>query len=447
MDLILSQKLGLTQAMQTSMRLLQMNNLQLRNYIGDMMTSNPVVELEYPEIDYRPGPFDRQFQASRVKEPSDGDEPVSKEDLMKDKASTPSALTDLFLQSAAMDLPEQEQQLMEYLIRSLDESGFLKETPESIAQLHGVSVDCVQHCIHLLQTMDPAGVGAADLKECLQLQLQRTSPEDTLAFAIVESHLEQLAKLQYSAIAKALQVTKAQVMESCEHIRTLSPRPLNGFSSETVTPYVIPDFYIVEEHGQLRCLMNDYFLPKITVDPSYWEFIRNKTLSAEDSAYIEKNYEQANEITKFLSYRKSTMQRVVEYILSIQKAFFLEGPGHRVAMSNRDIADALELHESTVSRAVNGKFFECKWGVFPLKSLFMHTLKTNESVAGNYDQILHKLEQLIASELPGQAYSDQQLSELLGEENFPIARRTVAKYRQQLGIPSASKRKQTSANR
>lgn len=447
MDLILSQKLGLTQAMQTSMRLLQMNNLQLRNYIGDMMTSNPVVELEYPEIDYRPGPFDRQFQASRVKEPSDGDEPVSKEDLMKDKASTPSALTDLFLQSAAMDLPEQEQQLMEYLIRSLDESGFLKETPESIAQLHGVSVDCVQHCIHLLQTMDPAGVGAADLKECLQLQLQRTSPEDTLAFAIVESHLEQLAKLQYSAIAKALQVTKAQVMESCEHIRTLSPRPLNGFSSETVTPYVIPDFYIVEEHGQLRCLMNDYFLPKITVDPSYWEFIRNKTLSAEDSAYIEKNYEQANEITKFLSYRKSTMQRVVEYILSIQKAFFLEGPGHRVAMSNRDIADALELHESTVSRAVNGKFFECKWGVFPLKSLFMHTLKTNESVAGNYDQILHKLEQLIASELPGQAYSDQQLSELLGEENFPIARRTVAKYRQQLGIPPASKRKQTSANR
>ena len=447
MDLILSQKLGLTQAMQTSMRLLQMNNLQLRNYIGEMMTSNPVVELEYPEIDYRPGPFDRQFRSSRVKDPADGDEPVSKEDLMKDKASTPSALTDLFLQSAAMDLPEQEQQLMEYLIRSLDESGFLKEAPESIAQLHGVSVELVQHCIRLLQTMEPAGIGAADLKECLQLQLQRTSPEDTLASAIVESHLEQLAKLQYSAIAKALQVTKAQVIESCEHIRTLSPRPLNGFSSETVTPYVIPDFYIVEEEGQLRCLMNDYYLPKITVDPSYWEFIRNKTLSAEDSTYIEKNYEQANEITKFLAYRKSTMQRVVEYILSIQKAFFLQGPGHRVAMSNRDIADALELHESTISRAVNGKFFECKWGVFPLKSLFMHTLKTSESVAGNYDQILHKLEQLIASELPGQAYSDQQLSELLGEDNFPIARRTVAKYRQQLGIPSASKRKQANAQR
>lgn len=433
--------------MQTSMRLLQMNNLQLRNYIGDLMTSNPVVELEYPEIDYRPSPFDRQFHATRVKDPGDGEESVSKEDLMKDKASTPSALTDLFLQSAAMDLPEPEQQLMEYLIRSLDESGFLEETPESIAALHGISVDLVKRCISLLQTMEPAGIGAADLKECLQLQLQRTAPDDILASAIVESHLEQLAKLQYSAIAKTLQVTKAQVMESCEHIRALSPRPLNGFSSESVTPYVIPDFYIIEEEGNLRCLMNDYYLPKITIDPSYWEFIRNKTLSAEDSAYIEKHYEQANEITKFLSYRKSTMQRVVEYILTIQKAFFLEGPGHRVAMSNRDIADALELHESTVSRAVSGKFFECKWGVFPLKSLFMHTLKTSESVAGNYDQILHKLEQLIASELPGQAYSDQQLSDLLGEENFPIARRTVAKYRQQLGIPPAGKRRQNNAQR
>ncbi len=442
MDLILSQKLGLTQAMQTSMRLLQMNNLQLRNYIGDLMTSNPVVELEYPEIDYRPGPFDRQFLASRSKNPTDNSEPVSKEELMKDKASNPSALTDLFLQSAAMNLSEPEQHLMEYLICSLDENGFLKESPESIARLRGTTVEEVQRCIQRLQSMDPAGIGAADLKQCLQIQLERFAPEDTIALAIVDSHLEQLAKLQYSAIAKVLQVPKARVVEACECIRTLSPRPLNGSSSETVTQYIIPDFYIVEEQGQLRCLMNDYYLPKITVDPSYWELIRNKTLSKEDSTYIEKNYEQANEITKFLTYRKSTMQRVVEYILTVQTAFFHEGPGHRVAMSNRDIAEALELHESTVSRAVNGKFFECKWGVFPLKSLFMHSLRTNETVAGNYDQILHKLEQLIAGEFPGQAYSDQQLSELLGEEGFPIARRTVAKYRQQLGIPPAGKRKQ-----
>ncbi len=440
MDLELSQRQGLTLAMQTSMRLLQLNNLQLRSYIGELMTSNAVVELEYPEIEYRPSPFDRQG-AMRAKKQTDGSETDSKESLMEDKADGEAALHDLFLQSAAMKLPAPYQRILKYLIQSLDENGFFTESATDAARALRVPPGDVEKCIGLLQSMEPAGVGAAGLRDCLRLQLLRTEPRDTTALRIVAEHLEQMARQQYGAIAKALKIPKAQVIQSCERIRRLNPKPLNGLGGEVFTQYIIPDFYVMEDGGQLRCVMNDYFLPKIKIDPAYYELIRSKALSPADSEYIQKNYRQANEIVKFLSYRKSTLQRVVEYILIVQADFFHSGPGHRAAMGNREIAEALSLHESTVSRAVSGKFFECKWGVFPLKSLFVHSAGGQpQADAAGFDQILHKLQQLIASESPGAAHSDQQLAALLSEDGIRIARRTVAKYRQMLGIPTAGQR-------
>lgn len=443
MELELSQKQGLTLAMQTSMRVLQLNNLQLRNYIGDVMTSNAVVELEYPEIDYRPGPFDGAGQFERVKKQNDGED-VSKEQLMADKAESSSVLHDLFLQSAVMKPSATQQRIMNFLIQSLDENGFLSESAESAAHALHVPVDAVKTCIARLQSMEPAGVGAADLRDCLRLQLLRIAPQDTIAQQIVSSYLEQMAKQQYSAIAKALHVPKNEVIASCERIRTLNPKPLNGLGGEVMTQYILPDFYILEDNGQLRCVMNDYYLPKIKIDPSYWDAIRNKTISPADSEYIRKNYKQANDLLQFLSYRESTLQRVVEYIMTVQREFFLYGPGHRAAMGNREIAQALSLHESTISRAVNGKFFECKWGVFPLKSLFVHSAHYEQGepgdTSGGVDHILNRLKALIASETPGAAFSDQHLVDLLKAEGISIARRTVAKYRQSLGIPTASQR-------
>lgn len=438
MKLELTPKQGLTLAMQTSMHLLQLNNLQLRNYLGELMTSNAVVELEFPDIEYRPSPFDRQ--GARPRTNNDERDAPSKEQLMEDRETDASALGDLFLQSAALKLPGYQQRILNYLIHSLDENGFLSESPQVTSQILGVPFQDVQRCIGLLQGMEPAGIGAADLRDCLRIQLLRATPQqDKLALQIVEHHLEAMAKQQYGAIAKALGVSKAQVLHSCERIRSLNPKPLNGLGGEVMTQYILPDFYVIEEDGQLRCIMNDYFLPKIKIDSSYADLLRSKTLSESDNDYIQKNYRQANDVVKFLSYRKATLQRVVEYILVVQADFFLYGPGHRVVMGNREIAQALSLHESTVSRAVSGKFFECKWGVFPLKSLFMHSAGADPE-SGNFDQILRRIRELIESEPPGSAYSDQHLAELLHNEDIQIARRTVAKYRGILGIPPANQR-------
>ena len=280
--------------MQTSMRLLQLNNLQLRDYLGELMTSNAVVELEFPAIDYRPSPFERRGNAAPQEGPA-----VSKEQLMEDKAAGASALHDLFLQSAALKLSRPLQRIMNYLINALDENGLLHESAACIAQVLGAPEASVRQCISLLQGMEPAGVGASDLKECLQLQLIRQPPADPTALRIVADWLPEMAKGQYGAIARALGVPRAQVMHSCERIRSLNPKPLNGQGSEPVTPYIIPDFYIIEDGGALRCIMNDYYLPKIRIDPSYHDLIRSKQLSAADSAYIQNNYKQAGEVIRF----------------------------------------------------------------------------------------------------------------------------------------------------
>lgn len=442
MDLELCQRQGITLAMQTSMRILQLNNLQLRNYLGDLMTRNAVIELEYPDIDCRPSPFDRYGKGTSNRM-QDTTSTMSKDQLIENQAEYISARQDLLLQCAGLHLSRSLQQILEYLIDSLDENGFLHESAQIIADDTGVSLDTVTRCITLLQRMEPAGVGARDLKECLRIQLLRIAPNQRLALQIIDNHLPELARQQYSNIAKSLDASKTQVMQACDLIRRLNPKPLNGLGGEAQTSYIIPDFYILEDAGTLRLVMNDYYLPQIKVDPTYRELLHNKQLSPEDCVYIQKNYREANEVIKFLDYRKATLQRVVEYIIQAQEAFFLYGPGHRKTTTNREIAQALSLHESTISRTVSEKYFECKWGVFSLKSLFGHSAVKTSEPEDSTDQIMHRVQALIASEPAGKAYSDQELSELLAAQGIPVARRTIAKYRQTLHIPTASVRNRT----
>lgn len=444
MDLSLAQSQSLSPAMQTSLRLLQLNTMQLRGYICDLMLRNPVVELECPPIDYTYDPFSHyrsSHRSSSVR--NDSDNPQDYQDqLLSDRAEEIDARHDLYLQSASLKLSLHDSRIMKYLIQSLDGNGFLTEPCSDIAQTLQVSEEEVQHCILLLQQMEPVGIGASNLTECLLLQLEHIAPEDNIAPQIVRSFLEQMAKKQYAAIAKILGVSKAEVVEASELIRSLNPKPLNGLSGDIVVHYVIPDFYIFTENDQICCTINDYYLPKITIDPAYRQMMQNPELSPADREYLMQNYREVSDITGFISYRKSTLQRMLEYILTVQSDFFLHGPGHQVPLSNRSIAQALSLHESTVSRAASDKYFACKWGVFPLKSLFSHTLNTDKTDdnAISSAQLQKKIQELITSEPMGSAYSDQQLSELLAVDGIHIARRTIAKYRTELGIPSASRR-------
>ena len=445
-----TQKQTLTLAMRQSLHMLQLGTIELRHYIEELVSHNAVAELapasaEAPdkEVTFRES---REF-ASRhgLNRTTDGS--VSDEQLMRDKKALESALHDLRLQAASIASNDRKKELLRYLIDSLDDNGYLTDDPAELASLVGVPLSLMKQAITVLKTMEPAGIGASGLTECLQLQLERlpsgTDRDNAIALLKADGLLERLARKQYREIGARLGISTSQAEKAGNLIRTLNPRPLNGSGHASPIHFIIPDFYILEDNGRIVCEMNSYYMPRIIIHNEY----RDLPLKGEDAAFIKKNYEEAGNIVQFLEYRVSTLQKIVDYAIRVQEEFFREGPGHRKAMSNREIAEALSLSESTISRAVSGKYFDCQWGVYPLKYLFSHSISTGMASGADggdsvdYDRVISALKELIKNESPSSPLSDQRLSELLTEQGIPVSRRTVAKYRQQQHIPNTSQRR------
>ncbi len=442
MRLELIQKQMLTLAMQNSVNLLQMNNLRIQEYLNDALNSNPLLEFDYSRISDKKDPF-----TPRLNKKNSDTQSIDKERFMEEKEAVSSPLQDLQLQLMAMELSPSQRSLLNYLIASLDQNGYLSETPEEISRSLGLALREVQAAITILQSMEPAGIGARDLKECLMLQLRRDFPNDQtnqIAVKIVEEHLESLAKGNVRKVAKILGCTEKTVELAWSRIKKLTPKPMNGLGLHTETNYILPDFYIVEEDGCFKYILNDFYLPKIKISETYFEILQSGVLKGNEAEYFKSNYNQAKELIRFLTYRASTLQKVVEYVIDVQYSFFKYGPGHRVSMSNRQIAEYLNLHESTISRAVSGKYFECKWGVFALKDLFSHSVKAADQIVDvDYDVIISLMKEIIAGEPADTAYSDREISCMMMEKGIQLSRRTIAKYRQSLGIEKASARKQS----
>ena len=445
-----AQKQTLTLAMRQSLHMLQLGTIELRHYIEELVSHNAVAELapasaEAPdkEVTFRES---RSF-ASRhgLNRTTDGS--VSDDQLLRDKKATESALRDLKLQAASIASTGRKKELLGYLIDSLDDNGYLTDDPAELAALASVPLSLMKEAVSILKTMEPAGIGASGLKECLTLQLERLpeSTERTNALALLEADdlLERLARKQYREIGARLGISTSQAERAGDLIRTLNPRPLNGSGHASPIRYIVPDFYILEDNGKIVCEMNPYYMPKLVIHEEY----RDLPLEGEEASFLKKNYEEAGNIAQFLEYRVSTLQKVVEYAIRVQEEFFRLGPGHRTAMSNREIAEALGLSESTISRAVSDKYFDCQWGVSPLKYLFSHSISTGlaAGVDGedsvDYDKAISALKELIKNESPSAPLSDQRLSELLTARGIPLSRRTVAKYRQQQHIPNTSQRR------
>lgn len=446
----LSQKQNLvTAAMMTSLQILQMTNLQLQSYVQNLMDSNVVIDIsaaaEDPadvplpvQFDYY-DPYAAQMEYSHSSVPVNPD--ADREQFIRDKARGTSIIPDLDEQASVLPLCKEERLIVSYLISLLDRNGRLEESDEELSRLLGQEPAVIRRCVEALQSLEPAGVGARSLSECLILQLRRM-PEDTqTAQKIVEGFLPELSRKQYRAIAKALGVPTAAVMAASEQICATNPKPFNGLSNEEATGYIVPDIRVFCDENGLHCVLNDRFIPKIRIDPHYLALIRDKGFDKEAREYLQKCYTQASDIQRYISYRSSTLRLVVDYILRTQQAFFREGPGHRVSMSNREIADALNLHDSTISRAVSGKFFECDWGVFPLKSLFSRSLQAADPMQSvDYDHVVGIMKKMIAAEPADRPLSDQAISDALADMGITLSRRTVSKYRGEQNIPSAAAR-------
>ena len=449
----ISQKQVLSQRMVQSMEILQMSTQELEEYIENLALENPVIE--FPDS-YSQQTDNKQIELQRKiewLESTDQQNRVyyqqehSAQDMQQnwnDSQNAGEELSDyLFSQLLLADYGEQEKKIAEFLIFSLDSRGYFTDEAESVAERFGVSAEVVEKLLSDIKALDPAGVGAEDLKECLLLQLERKKEDCTLAKAIVHDYMGDVAKNHVSQIAKKLSVSVDEVTDACDLIRTLNPKPGNSFSSREQLRYISPDVVIVKLTDQFEILINEYQYPQFTIS-DYYQKMLQETTDEEARKYLQDKIQQAQWVSNCIGQRSSTLSRIMHTLVEKQYDFFCNGIGHKHPLKLADLAEELEIHESTVSRAMRGKYLQCSWGVFPL-NYFLTSVATRNAENGEEktpEEIKALMQEIVDSEDKMKPYSDQAISDRLREHNVEISRRTVNKYRTEMGIPDKSGRKE-----
>ena len=331
------------------------------------------------------------------------------------------------------------------MLESLDSKGYLTESTEDVASCLSADTETVERLLERLQQLDPAGVCARSLEECLKLQLERQQMLTPVMETLIDSCLELVAKNQIPAIARKLRLPQEQAAGFCQIIKSLNPKPGVSFSNRDKLRYIIPDVTIVKFKEHFDILLNESMYPGIQINSYYRQMSRNPE-SPELKEYLDGKIRQAEWIKQCISQRSKTLMDVSKAILERQEAFFTYGPSHLVPLKMMDVAQALDIHESTVSRAASKKYLQCSWGVYPMTYFFSREVFSRSTAAGSQSMtaagVKEALRAVIDQEDKQKPLSDRLLSEKLAEKGISISRRTVAKYREEEGIPDASGRKQ-----
>lgn len=327
---------------------------------------------------------------------------------------------------------------VECVLTGLNDNGWLEESTEELALRGGVSCEVIAGAELIVQNMEPAGVGARTLSQCLELQLQRLG-ETGLALTIVRNHLEDMAKDHYHQISRMTGASREEVQQACRLIRSLNPRPGASFTSSNLPAYIVPDILVKEEEGRFVILASGQDLPQLKLSTYYQQLMRD---CEEDQVrqYLTQKIRQADWVIRNVQQRKSTMLRCACCIVEQQEEFFRRGKHFLRPMTLVDVASKVGVHESTVSRAIKNKYLQCTWGLFPLGDFFSRAVGVGEE--NSAEQIKARLRTLIEQEDKRKPLSDQKLCDLLAGQGMGLARRTVAKYRDEIGYPSAPGRKE-----
>lgn len=325
-----------------------------------------------------------------------------------------------------------------YVIGCIDDNGYLRATLAEAAAHFGVSEQRVEEVLLMIQTFDPAGVGARSLQECLLLQWRQLDKPQALVEDIIERFLPEVAENRYRVIAEQLGCTPHQVQEAVDAIRLLDPKPGRAFGGGAAS-YIVPDITVERVNGKYVIIINDTGVPQLTINPYYRNVAREG--DAESRSFIEGRINSAVWLIKSIEQRRRTLYNVMEAIIELQQPFFDEGPKHLRPLIMRQVAERIEMHESTVSRAIAGKYVNTPHGLFSLRSFFSSSLQGSggEDVAAA--KVKQKIRELIEQEDRRHPLSDQVLSEVLAKQGVQVSRRTVAKYREEMQIASSAKRK------
>jgi RNA polymerase sigma-54 factor len=470
-QLKLTQQLIMTPQLQMAIKLLQLSRLELVEKIQQELEENPALdevqetlspeladekaepdpmvseqtkEVTFEEkmnedIDWRN--YIEEYNApGRMPVESEGRETPRFDSFISKKES----LSDHLLWQFLMTSPDATtENIGSLIIGNLNRDGYLDVSLDDIAETSGASPEEVERVLRVLQTFNPIGVCARNLSECLLIQLKHLGLGDNgLLIEIVKNHLHHLENKNYRAICKALKVRIDNVIAAVNVIKGLEPKPGREFSESDVQ-YITPDIYVYKSENDFVIVLNDDGLPKLQVNSYYKKaMVRGDKISAETKEYLQEKLRSAAWLIRSIHQRQKTIYRVMESILKFQRPFFENGITHLKPMVLRDVAEDIEMHESTISRVTTNKYAYTPQGIFELKYFFNSSIKRIHGDAIASASVQDKIKKIIESENPKKPFSDSKMAEMLKDQNVDIARRTVAKYREMLGVLSSNKRKQ-----
>lgn len=437
MRIVLEQRQTLKMVMTTELRqaieLLQLTNYELKKFIEKEAEENPFIELV--EKDYiEPFSFSRSVAKTDDEEVNPLDF-VTKEEKTLDEH--------LLNQVNLLSLDNKERSILRFLVLNLNENGYLTMTNEEISEFLNISKSEVENARQLLLTLEPIGIGARDVKECLLVQAKEKYRNDELLHAVIENHLQDLADRRWNKIAEHLQISTAEVTQLFEKVRTLEPKPAMNFSGRGIN-YVTPDIIVEwdEEEDTFEIVLNHHYIPNVRFNK---EFVHQLPTSNELKSYVNEHFKKFNWLQQSIEQRRQTIINIMRVVLERQRNFFKEGFRALKPLTLKDVADEIDMHESTISRATANKIIQTPKGTFELRMLFSTVIKTEEGGDASQTKVKELLKEIVDSEDKAKPLSDQKIAELLKEKHqVVISRRTVAKYRDELNIPSSTRRKMIS---
>ena len=446
----------LSQRMIQSAEILQMTSQELNTYINELALENPVIDIvEPPTAEEQRESIEQQEWLNSFNEENyylyqrqNNDDDYDFKSSWNINTDDGETLQDyLWSQLITENFTDQETEIIKFMLECLDNKGYLEESIETIASYFGTDTEIVEDLLSDLQALDPSGVCARTLEECLKLQLERRDMLTPVLESIIDNCLEMVAKNQIPAIARKLRLSPTETAGYCQIIKSLNPRPGVSFSSRDQLRYIIPDVTIVKFKDHFDILLNESMYPTIELN-SYYRQMNQNPESSELKEYLGNKIRQAEWVKQCVTQRGKTLMQVSRAILEHQEEFFTFGPAHLNPLRLADIAQELDIHESTVSRAVSKKYLQCSWGVYPMNFFFSRSVAVQESSSESGTQsvtaadIKRVLREIIEEENKKKPYSDRLLGEKLAERGISISRRTVAKYREEEGIADASGRKE-----
>ncbi|MFQ5603940.1 MAG: RNA polymerase factor sigma-54 [bacterium] len=332
-------------------------------------------------------------------------------------------------------LNEQELLIGEYIIWNINEDGYLSIPTEMVALNLEVSVEEVEKVLSVIQRFDPIGIGARNLQECLLLQIQEKENPPAITVEILQDHFDDFTNKRYEKIAKKMDITLDDIRDAIAEITKLNPKPGEGYVlfHQNV---IVPDIVIERDNGDFRIVMNDWNIPHLRINNSYKKLLLDKKKSSKETRdYIRQSLESARWLINSIHQRRATILRVVQTIIEKQRDFFEHGKDHLKPMILKDIADEIGMDISTISRVTNGKYIQTEYGVFELKYFFSERIKSDVGDDVSNKTIKSIIKEIIENEDPNKPLNDQKIAEMLKTKGFNVARRTVAKYREQMMIP------------